>query len=172
MHAFRLAPCLGLSLIALIACAPTTPPAADTKADETAIRGSNEDFVKAYNAGDADAVAALYAQEAVLSPADAPAVRGHDAIREYWTGDITASAASGVRFAFGPDSDVGVSGDLGWESGSLSATDKSGATVYQGKYLTLFRKTNSMWLIVRDIWNSDAPPAAPAATSAAGAAPM
>jgi ketosteroid isomerase-like protein len=158
------APGLASGLIALIACTPATPPAGDAAADAAVIRSFSQHFVKAYSAGDADAIAALYAEDAVVSVPDAPAVRGRAAIREYWASDITASAPSGLRIAFGPDSDVGLTGDLGWESGSLSAVDGSGAAVYQGKYLTVFRKTNGKWFMLRDIWNSDAPlPATPAA---------
>ena len=84
--------------------------------------------------------------------------------------DIAASAPAGVAFALGSGTDVGVSGDLGWEWGTYTATDKSGDTVDTGKYVTVFRRKDGKWLMIRDIWNSDAPPAAPAPAAAAPAA--
>jgi ketosteroid isomerase-like protein len=59
-----------------------------------------------------------------------------------------------------------VSGDLAWLSGTFSDKDASGATVDEGKYLSVYRRTNGNWLLVRDTWNSDKalpPPAPPAA---------
>ncbi len=46
-------------LIALSACAPKTT---DTAADEAAIKGDPVAWMNAYNAGDADGVANLYAE--------------------------------------------------------------------------------------------------------------
>jgi ketosteroid isomerase-like protein len=36
-----------------------------------------------------------------------------------------------------------------------------------GKYVTVFQRKDGKWRIIRDIWNSDNPPAPPAATAAA-----
>jgi hypothetical protein len=63
---------------------------------------------------------------------------------------------------------VGVAGDTGWEAGSYTATDASGATVDSGSYMSVSRKVNGQWLYVRDTYNSDRPlPAPPAASAAA-----
>jgi ketosteroid isomerase-like protein len=70
-----------------------------------------------------------------------------------------------------PSSDVGVSGDLAWQSGTFKITDKSGAVVDTGKYITLFQRKNGRWMIIRDTWNSDAIAAAAPAASAASASP-
>ena len=61
-----------------------------------------------------------------------------------------------------------VSGDLAYESGSASVVDASGATVATAKYIGVFNKIDGKWLLVRDTWNMDAPPA-PAADAAAEA---
>lgn len=62
---------------------------------------------------------------------------------------------------------VGVSGDMAWVSGDYSVVDAAGATVDHGKYLSVSRRTGDGWKMIRDIWNSDAAPAAaaPAADS-------
>ncbi|MEW6512326.1 MAG: nuclear transport factor 2 family protein [Bacteroidota bacterium] len=133
-------------------------PAPDTRAaDEAAIRAINPVWFRSYNAGHVDSIVALYADDAVLNPPGAPAARGQAAIREYLTKDVAAAAAAGVTLNAGTTSDVSVSGDLGWEWGTFTVTDKSGATVDRGKYVTVCARKDGKWLIVRDIWNSDGP---------------
>src|ERR1700730_15601193 len=152
---FRKLVVLAASLAALVACAKTTPPAPDTAADEPAIRVAHIAWYKAYNAGDGAAVAALYAEDAVLSAPGAPAARGNAAIRESYVKDLAAFGAAGLAFVDGPTSDVGESGDLAWQWGTFKVTDKSGAAVEAGKYLTVFQRKNGKWMIIRDTWNSD-----------------
>ena len=149
-----------VGLIAFAGCAKTSaPPVADVAADETAIRGINPQWFQAYAAGDADAMAALYAEDAVLSPPGAPPARGRAAIREYLAGAIAASKAAGLSFNPGPSPEFSVSGDLGWEWNTFGITVSSGTTVDSGKYVTVYGRRNGNWAIVRDIWNSDTPPA-------------
>ena len=73
------------------------------------------------------------------------------------------STDAGVALVDGPTSDVGVSGDLAWQSGTFKATDKTGAALDTGKYLTVFQRKDGKWMIIRDTWNSDAVPAPAAA---------
>jgi uncharacterized protein (TIGR02246 family) len=162
---------IAASFAALAACAKATPPAPDTAADETAVRAINTAWFKAYKAGDGAAVAALYAEDAVLSAPGAPASRGKASIREYYVKAVAEFAAAGLAEADGPTSDVGASGDLAWQWGTYIVTDKSGAGVEAGKYTTVFQRKDGKWMIIRDTWNSDAAPAAPAAAPASAAPP-
>ena len=134
--------------------------------DEAAIRAQTMAWEKAYNAGDAKGVAAQYAEDALLLPPGAPAVRGRAAILAFFTSDIAATKAAGAVFVIDPKTDVGVSGNMGWESGTYKATAK-GAVVESGKFLSVSRKKDGKWLYIRDTWNADAPPAAPAPAPAA-----
>jgi uncharacterized protein (TIGR02246 family) len=133
--------------------------------DEDAIRAQTTSWMKAYNGGDAKALAALYAEDALLMPPGAPAVSGRAAILAFATRDIAGSKAAGAVFVVNPKTDVGVSGDTGWESGAYKVTVK-GATVEAGKFLSVSRKKDGKWLYIRDTWNADAPPAPPAAPAA------
>ncbi len=139
--------------------AAAAPPAG---ADEAAVRAQSTSWAKAYNGGDAKGVAALYAEDAVLLPPGAPAVRGRAAIQEYFSKDIAGARAAGAVFVLNPKTDVGVSGDQGWESGTYQVTVK-GAVVETGKFLSVSRKKDGKWLYFRDTWNADAPPAPPQA---------
>lgn len=142
-------------------------------ADEAAIRAQAAAWEKAYNAGDAKGVAAQYAEDAMLMPPGAAAVKGRAAIQDYFTKDVASSKAAGAVFVLDPKTDVGVSGNMGWESGVYKVTVK-GAVVETGKFLSVSRKKDGKWLYIRDTWNADAPPApaaaaAPAAPAAAAA---
>ena len=135
------------------AASPATP-------DEVAIRAQTTSWGKAYNGGDAKAVAALYAEDALLLPPGASGVSGRAAILQYFTKDIADSKDAGAVFALDPKTDVGVSGNMGWESGMYKVSVK-GAVVETGKFLSVSRKKDGKWLYIRDTWNADAPPAAP-----------
>ena len=100
----------------------------------------------------------------------APASKGKAAINTYFAKDTAESAKAGVTFSIDPTSDVGIARDVAWESGTYAVKAKSGASVEVGKFLTVYKKSGGKWLIIRDIWNSDAPPA-PAAPAPATPAP-
>ena len=138
-----------------------TPPSG---ADEAAIRAQTTGWAKAYNGGDAKAVAAQYSDDALLLPPGAPGVSGRAAILDFFSKDIAGSKAAGVVFNINPKTDVGVSGNMGWESGTYTATIK-GAVVASGKFLSVSQKKDGKWLYIRDTWNADAPPAPSAAVA-------
>jgi uncharacterized protein (TIGR02246 family) len=171
MNNFRRLVVLAASFVALAACAKTASTAPDTTADTAAIRAVQDSWYKAYNAGDGATIAALYAEDAVLSAPNKPAVRGSASIREFYVRDAADFAAAGSTATQGSSNDVGVSGDLAWQWGPYTIADKSGATVETGKFTTLFQRKDGKWMIIRDTWNSDAPSAAPAAVPASGTSP-
>ena len=142
--------------------------ATNASADEAAIRAQTASWEKAYNGGDAKGVAAQYAEDALLLPPGAPGVSGRTAILAFFTKDIAESKAGGAVFVLNPKTDVGVSGNMGWESGTYKVTVK-GAVVETGKFLSVSRKNDGKWHYIRDTWNADAPPAPPAASSAPAA---
>jgi uncharacterized protein (TIGR02246 family) len=147
--------------------------ASPTGADEAAIRAQTASWEKAYNAGDAKGVAAQYADDALLLPPGSPGVRGRAAILAFFTKDVADSKAAGAVFVIDPKTDVGISGNMGWESGTYKVTVK-GAVVETGKFLSVSRKKDGKWLYIRDTWNADAPPApsaAPAPLPAPAASP-
>ena len=165
-HLSRFALSVGTALV-LSGCAPA-PAAVDTSADEAGLKAATNAWFEAYNAGDVEKVAALYAEDAVLMPPHAPVAKGKAAIRAFITSDTAGAKAAGVKLV-NAGSTVGVVGETGWESGSYTAQDASGATVDSGSYMSVSRKVNGQWLYVRDTYNSDRPlpPPAPAAPAAA-----
>jgi uncharacterized protein (TIGR02246 family) len=139
--------------------------ASDSAKEVAALHAVDQAWVKAYNAGDADGVAKLYDEHAVLLPPGAPGVNGRSAIRAFFAKDVAASAKDGVMFSLDPQPAGGVSGAMGWVSGTYAVKDKSGHVVETGKYLSVSMKKGGKWLYVRDTWNSDGAPASSEASS-------
>src|SRR5215472_8923445 len=129
---------------------PATP-----NADVAALRAVDDAWMAAYNKGDADAVSALYADDATLMPPDVPAAQGQTAIHSFFVTDIAASQRAGYTFSITGTSDGAVAGSWGWASGAYAVKDKTGATVDTGKYLSVYKKVNDKWYYVRDLWSSD-----------------
>jgi ketosteroid isomerase-like protein len=152
----------GLALVAtgLTVLAGCTAKAPDTAAIEAMIRTHTTAWVEAYNAGDADKIIASYTPDAVLMPPEAPAAVGPDAMKQYLVADMAASKAAGLTFALDTDT-IGVSGDFAWHSGTFHVNGPAGTSVSTGKYLEVWHQDKGNWLIIRDMWNSDAPAVAP-----------
>jgi ketosteroid isomerase-like protein len=151
--------CCGLLALAgsPIASAGDDPTATDT------FRKGTAEWVSAYNAGDADRVLALYADDAVVMPPDASTASGHADIRAFLDKEMASAKAAGITLAVS-DGGAGASGNLGWHDGTYAVRDAEGKSVATGKYLEVWERRGGKWLIVRDIWNNDA-----AATPAAEA---
>src|SRR5215207_5806665 len=75
-------PIIAVELALLAGCGPGIGPgeAGSRRAIETAVQR----YVDASNQGDADALASLYADDAVLLPPDHEPVRGRAAIGDFW----------------------------------------------------------------------------------------
>lgn len=135
--------------------------AAEDVEAKAAFHAGTVEWAAAYNAGAVDRIIALYADDAVVMPPDAPSAAGHAALRSFLAKDIAASRAAGVTLALSGDDEVATSGDMGWHRGTFNAVGKDGATVATGKYLEVWQRQHGQWRIVRDIWNDDAPTAPP-----------
>jgi uncharacterized protein (TIGR02246 family) len=160
-------PAMTHKLIALLlgtflmnACAPQAPAAVATTADEAALKDITATWMKAYNSGDADTIAALYAEDAVLMPPHAPVARGRAAIREFISKDSAEAKSAGVKLVNGAET-VGVNGEWGWNSGAYTVQNGAGKSLGSGSYLSVSHKVSGKWLYVRDIYNSDQPLPAP-----------
>jgi uncharacterized protein (TIGR02246 family) len=142
-------------IFALAICSVSS--AADPAGDVAALEAVDQAWAKAYNAGDVDAIANLYDEQAVLLPPGAPAASGRAAIREFFTKDVAGSQAGGVSMSIGIEPAGGATGELGWSSGKYVVKDKAGQVLDTGKYLSVSVKKDGKWLYLRDTWNSDGP---------------
>jgi ketosteroid isomerase-like protein len=146
--------------VALAGCQKPTDSAAFEKQAKEDVRK----FIPALNTGDVETILAQYAPDAeVLAPGN-PRATGHDAIRALIEKESAALKAGGVTLELKDDDRAAASGDLGHHTGSFVVKDASGAVVDSGKYLAVMqRQADGKWLMIRDTWNSDNPPPAPAA---------
>jgi ketosteroid isomerase-like protein len=137
----------------------TVPPARDVAADKTKLEADATSWFGFYAKADGEGMANLYAEDALLMPPGAPAVTGRAAIKTFLGDDAAKTKSAGLSIKNGSATGLDVSGDMGWISGNYTVVDGSGAVVDSGSYLSLHKLTNGQWLYVRDIWNSDRPPA-------------
>jgi len=141
-------------------------PRSDPKAGEQAIRELVTGWNGYLTAQNDSAIAALYADDAVLMPPAMPRVTGRENIRRFWAqvwplkATLTLTTTS-VR--------VAQAGDLAVEEGdwTWSAPSPTGEQRDRGKYLVTWIRTAGGWRVAQDIWSSDQPPPGPAAASAA-----
>src|SRR5262245_45336989 len=144
---------------AITAAACAQPPALNSADDEAKLRADALSWFDYYAKADADGMANLYAEDARLMPPGAAAVTGRPGIKTFLGDDAMKSKAAGISIKNVSVTGTGVSGDTGWLSGTYAVVDKAGTTIDSGNYLSLHHRTNGVWLYIRDIWNSDRPPA-------------
>ncbi len=132
-------------------------PAGLSPVDEARIRAVDSAFAAAANAGDAEAVAAVYASDGALLAPNLPPQRGRAAIRAFWGGFLDAY---NVRFEVASDTIEG-RGDLAYNRGHYRFTAvpkaKSGPGVAdEGKFIEILRKQpDGSWKYVVDMYSSN-----------------
>jgi ketosteroid isomerase-like protein len=131
----------------LTACGGTAAPAED-KADADQLAAT---WIKAFNAGDAAAVAALYAEDAHSMPTGGAAITGRSAIEAYWREDIGSGGAVTKLMP----SDSIVQGDLLHVDGTYEVAGKDGVALGKGQYQQLWRRIDSQWKVQHEIWRLD-----------------
>jgi uncharacterized protein (TIGR02246 family) len=123
---------------------PAQPSASGSR---QAIEAAVGRYVAASNQGDADALAALYADDAMLLPPDHEPIQGREAIGAFWR-QGTDEGLEVTTLA------VEVDGDLGYSVGRyhLPPTDEEPAD--SGKFvMCLKRQQDGSWKLTADIWN-------------------
>jgi len=140
------------TFVVLLACAAVVMVAAPATAAEN-LDAVVEQWVTAYNAGDDDAVAALYTEDGCRMPPNAEAVHGREAIAANIAG-LHELGLARVEIAY---TGKGTSGDIGYGMGSWKAFDAEGDEIDHGKWMNHVEKVGDDWMIACDIWNSDLP---------------
>ncbi|MBS0393771.1 MAG: nuclear transport factor 2 family protein [Proteobacteria bacterium] len=140
-------------LLALAACAPSAPlsPAVPPELKHS--------WEVAFNQGDADAIAALYAPQAQLVMPGAEPVRGRERIRAA----VLDMIRSGVKVKIGTEENVG-SGNVAYVYGPYQVVDAQGHVAERGHYVETWRRDSGRWLIDIDINTAGPAEAVPAAT--------
>lgn len=120
-----------------------------------ALNQMHEQWQMHYNAGDVEALAGLYAEDASIMPPNAAETTGRESLSATAQGYIDAGA---VRIDLPGFTDAAMEGDVAWASSDYTFYDSEGNLVDEGKSLVAYERIDGEWRIVRHMWNSDLPP--------------
>ena len=100
---------------------------------------------------DLDKFMSFYTPDASIYPPGMPRVTGPAPIREAFT---KMMSAPGFSLEFAPASaDVAASGDLAYTTGTYQMSMSGGSE--KGKYVTVWKKVDGVWMVSEDIFNAD-----------------
>jgi uncharacterized protein (TIGR02246 family) len=121
---------------------------------ESAIRGFSQDFCTAFNTGNYDHVAALFAAEALFMPPHREPAQGSKMIERVLR-EFGEMGYHELRFE---TTRVDHANDFAVEIGNYAVTIQQGkiSRADRGKYLRSWRRLG-MWLITAECWNSNLP---------------
>lgn len=135
------------SFIALAAVVPVTVAAQAAGNVRAEIEQVDHAWQTAYNAGNATAVAALYADDAKLMAPGSEPFSGRAAIAGYFK----QAVAQGAQMALTTREVLG-RGDYVTATGGYVATAKDGSHLDHGTYMTVYKRVKGAWMIYRDTW--------------------
>jgi uncharacterized protein (TIGR02246 family) len=118
-------------------------PAANRAADEAAIRSNIAQFVKAYNCGDAKAVAALFTPDGMTLDKEGNETEGRDAIAQMFAGLF--EQRPGRRIEVSVESLRFIGADLAVEVGTTKETAGPGEPPEYDRYTVLHVKRDGKW---------------------------
>ncbi|MBW8816112.1 MAG: SgcJ/EcaC family oxidoreductase [Caulobacterales bacterium] len=144
-----------LAIALASAVAAVEPGCAALKAQAApAIAEANADWFRAMKAGDAEALAAAYAEDGVFVGPDGAPVRGRAAVRDLYA---ARTAKGGPELLSGRIESLGrTCGGQGlvyeWGRGSLTLRTADGRVAQRGgPYLTVWKRLDGRWRIVRNM---------------------
>jgi uncharacterized protein (TIGR02246 family) len=141
---------------------PETRETPETGDDATAVRAVEERIARAFSAGDADAVADCYTEDALLILPFRPSLSGRRAIADHYR-----QALSRVTLEIEPSiEETEVAGDWAFQRGSIrqKVSVQGGSAVHRssGRYLLVARRgDDGSWRVARDVFTPDQPPPRP-----------
>jgi ketosteroid isomerase-like protein len=103
-------------------------------------------WTRAYNAGDAAGLSALYDNDAELTTEPSENIVGRNDIGSFWKEDFGGGKPE-TKLAM---TDAYMAGDLAHLEGTYEVTDKG--TVTKGRYVQLWMQDGDGWRIRREIW--------------------
>ena len=123
--------------------------------DTAAIRQAIEDGGTAWETA---ALTALYTEDAILLPPNAPRATGSAAIQTAFTEMLAVAPFTAIDIVT-DGVEVSAAGDLAWAHGTYTSTNTVAGVPYEdsGKWLNVSENRDGQWLMVTDTWNSDTP---------------
>jgi uncharacterized protein (TIGR02246 family) len=115
------------------------------------------EFCEELHQGDAEAMAALFTDGAILLPPNSEIVRGRQGIEKFWRAVLqggTKELTSTIMESSGSGDTIHVVGNF---VSKISQIGKKPVEV-KGKYVTILKHTTSGWKVHGHIWNYNEPP--------------
>ena len=143
-----------LFIITLILCLTLmftlfiTPTMAGSNAKKE-IKKVEEKFMTAFEAQDAEAVAALYTDNGQLLPPDFNIMQGTEAIQAFWQGGMDSGIAS-VDLEM---QELDVQKRTAIEVGQATLYDPDGEVIAVCKFIVIWKRIRCTWKLHKDIWN-------------------
>jgi conserved hypothetical protein len=118
-------------------------------------------FVAGFESGDADAVAACYAEDAVMWFPGGSMAKGRAAIRDGFAHFLAGATITDVELTEMGQETLGDT-KVAWGTYAVSMVDKAtqAASVERGRYTDVQKKIDGRWLYIVDHPSDDPPPAA------------
>jgi len=146
MNRFHLAPWITLiALAGLAGCENASPP-------EPFPQAAADGWVAAFNSGDAAGLALMYSPDAKILPPDQPIISGSGAIEEFWK----TFNPGNVRIEVS-EVEIRKLGDNWFREGTYGGLYPAEGQTRVGKFIELWTKVDSAWLIQRQMWSPNAP---------------
>ncbi len=142
--------------LVVASCGQPSSPAPERAADpqvRAAIEAANQMTAESVKRGDAGAIVAHYADDAMMLPVGSGAVSGPAAIGEHFR-DAIAAGLAGLELEI---LTLDAAGDLAVETGTYEAQDTAGNRLDFGKYVVAWRRVDGTWKAYRDIATSSRP---------------
>ncbi|HEY5545381.1 MAG TPA: SgcJ/EcaC family oxidoreductase [Gemmatimonadaceae bacterium] len=136
------------SLLLVVVFSPATA-ASPQESDRLAIRRRTEEYVQAFNRGDAAAAAAVYAADGTHTYAFGVTHRGRPAI-EQGLREFLAGPMKGTRVSITVDSIRFITGEIAVEEDSfvvsgLTSADGAAVPSLNGRCMAVYRKQSNAW---------------------------
>jgi uncharacterized protein (TIGR02246 family) len=141
----------------LVGCSQAPAGPTFTKEDTDTITRQIEELRTAFNAKDADKVAAFFSANGIVMPPNQATARSRESVREYYA----ARFGEGAGDLELEPRDISGTATLAYASGDYRLNVASGEGEPQrdrGKFVWVLRKTNDRWFIEYVIFNSDFAP--------------
>jgi ketosteroid isomerase-like protein len=107
-----------------------------------------------YRALDVDALVDMYAPDAISIPANRSWLRGHDELREFYSGRTGESADFEMNLVTETDA-IDIVGDIAVAVGKFRITrspeDGVAGLDHGGRYLVVYRRVDGVWKMWRDM---------------------
>lgn len=122
-----------------------------------AVRAADAAWLRAANARDYEAMAAVYSGDAKVMPPEHASVSGHVDIAAFWKAALKPVGKVELRY-----SETHGMGAYAFRTGTFTMRGSKGGVLQTGKFVEVWHRGPAGWKLYRDIFNSNPSSAAPA----------